>query len=409
MESKAKTVSVNSHKDLTNTSQSAMNIISSSIKNNVRQYTMALALLSIWGIFTILTGGTFISFRNLSNLFLQSSTIAILAVGMVLVIVAGHIDLSVGSVAGLLGGIAGILMAKQNLGTLPTIIITLGIGLLIGIWQGYWVAYRQVPAFIVTLAGMMVFRGILIGITGGNTIGPMNDNFKLIGQGYLPKMSNLPFNDTSAIVGLIFILLFIIFDLKKRKTRQKYGFEVLPIHLQILKITGISILIALVLSIMVGYMGIPYAILLLIGIVVLFTFIATKTSFGRHIYAIGGNKEAARLSGINIKKTNMMIFVIMGLMSAVAGIVFTARLNAANAAAGNLFELDAIAAAIIGGTSTMGGEGTIVGAIIGALVMASLDNGMSLMNVDVTYQYIVKGLILLLAVWVDIETRKKAT
>lgn len=388
---------------------SVKDIFSNSIKNNIRQYTMVIALLSIWLIFTVLTGGTFITSRNLSNLFLQCATVAILAVGMVLVMVAGHIDLSVGSIAGFTGAIAAVLQVKMNFGAVPAIIVTLAVGLLIGIWQGYWIAYREVPAFIVTLAGMLIFRGGIIGVTGGNSIGPMKDSFKAIGQGYLPKLflSNASFNDTSAILGIIFIILFIIFDLRKRRSRIKYGFEVLPMPLQILRMLGISIVIALVLSIMVSYMGIPYAILLLMALVVLFSFIANKTTFGRHIYAIGGNKEAARLSGINIKQRTMALFIVMGTLTTIAGIVFTARLNAATTSAGNLFELDAIAAAVIGGTSTMGGEGTIFGAIIGALVMASLDNGMSLMNVDVTYQYIIKGLILLLAVWVDIATRKK--
>lgn len=389
-------------------SVSAKEVIVNSIKHNVRQYTMAIALLSIWAIFTVLTKGTFITFRNLSNLFFQSSTIAILAVGMVLVIVAGHIDLSVGNAVGFLGAIAGVLMAKKGMDTITTILIVLVAGLLIGLWQGYWIAYRGVPAFIVTLAGWLIFRGACIGVTGGNSIGPMNSSFKIIGQGYLPKLTNVSFNDTSAFVGLAFIILFIIFNLRKRKIRIRYGFSVLPVHLEIVKIVSVSIAIALILSIMIGYMGIPYAILLLMGIVGLFTFITTKTTFGRHIYAIGGNKEAARLSGIDIKKTNMMIFVLMGLLCSVASIVFTARLNAATASAGSMFEMDAIAAAIIGGTSTMGGEGTVIGAIIGALFMASLDNGMSLMNLDVTYQYMVKGLILLMAVWVDISTRRKS-
>lgn len=390
-------------------SDSIKEIISSAIKHNIRQFTMVIALLSIWAILTILTKGTFISFRNLSNLFLQSATIAILAVGMVLIIVVGHIDLSVGANVGLLGAIAGVLMTKKGFDTLTTILIVLVVGLLIGVWQGYWVAYRGVPGFIVTLAGMMSFRGLCLGVTGGASVGPMNLSFRIIGQGYLPKFTNLPFNDSSAVLGIIFIIMFIIFDFKKRNNRLKYGFKVLPLHIQIAKVLLFSIAIALVLSIMVGYMGIPYAILLLMGIVWLFNFIATKTTFGRHMYAIGGNKEAARLSGINIKKTYMTVFVLMGILCSIAGIVFTARLNAATAAAGTNMELDAIASAIIGGTSTMGGEGTIIGAIIGALVMSSLDNGMSLMNLDVTYQYVVKGLVLLLAVWVDIATRKKGS
>ncbi|VBB06900.1 abc transporter permease [Lucifera butyrica] len=394
----------------TNNTPSIKKILVSSLKQNIRQYTMLIALIGIWVFFGIISDGIFVSARNLSNLFLQAVTIAILATSMVLVMVAGHIDLSVGSLAGFLGAVAAVLMVKVGLGTIPTIILTMLVGLIVGIWHGYWVAYRGVPAFIVTLASMMGFKGAIIGVTKGATIAPMLPAFKAIGQGYLPKLflPHASFNDTSAIISVIFILLFIIFDWRKRQSRIKYGFTVLPLSLQLIRMVVICIAMAAVLSIMVTYMGIPYAILLLIGLVVLFSFITEKTTFGRYVYAIGGNKEAARLSGINIRKTNMTIFMIMGVMTAIAGMVFTARLNAATTAAGNLFELDAIAAAIIGGTSTMGGEGTVVGAIIGALVTSSLDNGMSLMDWDITYQYIVKGLVLLLAVWVDIATRKKS-
>lgn len=391
-----------------NSTSSIKEILKNTVKNNIRQYTMVIALLSIWIIFQFLTKGIFISPRNLSNLFLQSASIAILACGMVLVLVAGHIDLSVGSVVGFTGAICAVLMAKQHFGTIPTILIALGVGVLIGIWQGFWVAFRQVPAFIVTLAGLLMFRGGVLGVTGGNTVAPMNDSFKAIGQGYLPKLTELPFHDTTALIGLVFMVAYVIFEINKRQSRLKYGFEVLPMKLQIAKIIGGLIVIGLVMSIMVSYMGIPYAVLLLIAIILIFTVIAEKTTFGRYVYAIGGNKEAARLSGINIRRVNMLVFILMSVLATVSGIVYTARLNAATGSAGMNMELDAIASAVIGGTSTLGGEGTIVGCIIGALVMASLDNGMSLMNLGVTWQYIVKGLILLLAVWVDIATRKTA-
>jgi len=418
--------------------------IQKSIKENIRQSTMIIALLAIWLIFTFLTNFIFISPRNLSNLFLQSNTIAILACGMTLVLVAGHLDLSVGSVAGFIGAIAAVLQVKLNMPTIPTILLAMIVGGMVGVWHGYWVAHKQIPAFIVTLASMIAFRGAILGITGGQTIGPMKDSFKAIGQDYLPSFlyritpkldqfgnaikdsygdvvtgwvsifggkfyetNQPPFNDISLIFALIFIALFIFFQIKKRQSRIKYGFKVLPLNFEILKIVLLSVVIALFFSIMIFDKGIPYAILLVIGLTLLFSFISNNTPFGRHLYAIGGNAEAAKLSGINIKQRLMSLFVIMGVMTAIAGVVFTSRLNAATTSAGQNFELDAIAAAIIGG-STMGGVGTIFGSIIGALVMASLDNGMSLMNLDVTYQYIIKGLILLLAVWADIATRKKA-
>ncbi len=401
------TIAKNNQNALGNT-KSIREILAGTLKGNMRQYTMILALLVIWGFFTIVTDGIFISSRNLSNLFLQCAATAIAACGMVLVMVAGHIDLSVGSFVGLTGAIAAQLMVKGHMGTIETIAITVGIGLLLGLFQGFWVAYGKVPAFIVTLAGLLAFRGGVIAITGGNSIAPMNDTFKAIGQGYLPKINQgLPFSDTSALIGVVFIICYLIFEIKKRRSRIKYGFEVLPMSLQIAKMVGFSLLIALVIGIMASYMGIPYAILLLIAIIVIFTIIAEKSTFGRHVYAIGGNKEAARLSGININKVNLGIFVLMGLLSTIAGIVYTARLNAATGSAGTNMELDAIASAVIGGTSTLGGAGTIAGCIIGALVMGSLDNGMSLMNANVSAQYIVKGLILLLAVWFDIKFSKR--
>ncbi len=393
-------------------------IVVRSFKQNIRQYTMIIALLTIWVTFTLLTEHIFITPRNLSNLFVQTATTAILAIGMVLIIVAGHIDLSVGSTMGFCGAMGAIFLIK--LGWSPTLSIgaTLIIGLLIGAWHGYWVAYRHVPAFIVTLASMLGFRGAIIGITGGQTLGlEMADNtatadaFKAIGQGYLPTFlasAEGALHDTSLYFTLAVMVLFVYFDVKKRKARIQYGFPVLPLYLQLLRLIAVCAVIGLAFSIMIFYMGIPYCIVLTLVLTVIFSFLANNTTFGRHVYAMGGNADAAKLSGINIARKTMMIFMLMGVLTAIAGVVFTARLNAATTSAGQNAELDAIASAVIGGTSLMGGEGTILGAIIGALVMTSLDNGMSLMNMDITYQYIIKGLILLLAVWVDIATRKKS-
>jgi D-xylose transport system permease protein len=385
---------------------------------NLKQYAMIIALLGIWAIFTYLTQGIFISPRNISNLMVQNSYIAILAVGMVLVIVAGHIDLSVGSVAGFCGAVAAYVQCFWHWGTLPAILAALGVGLLVGIWQGYWIAFKGVPAFIVTLAGWGMFRGMVILVTGGQTIAPLHDSFTAIGVGYIPqlfligKVGNLegqvPFHDLTLMIALAAVVIFIMLELRNRSRRKGYGFEVLSIPMQAAKIVFLSAMILVFFYFMVMYRGIPWAIVVVAILVLLFNFISTKTVFGRRVYAIGGNKEAARLSGINIKALNMAIFVAMGVLSAISGIVFTARLNSATASAGNLFELDAIAAAIIGGTSTLGGEGTIIGAIIGALVMGSLNNGMQLLNIQTQYQMIIKGLILLLAVWFDISSRKTA-
>jgi D-xylose transport system permease protein len=379
------------------------------IKNNMRQYTMIAALLAIWIIFSILTNGLFISPRNLSNLFLQMCTIGLLTGGMLLVMVAGHIDLSVGSVCGSLGAVVAYCMARQGFNPVFAIFITLICGLAVGCWHGFWIAYRGVPAFIVTLASQIAFKGITLAVTQGKTIGEFKPGFKAIGQGYIPELfpSGEGYHSTTILLCAVALVVFIVSEIHTRKKRIRNGFTVLRLSLEILKILIVSIAIAGVGFILASYRGIPYAIMLLMAVVAVFTVLTTRTPFGRHVYAIGGNAEAAKLSGVNIKKTLMIIFVLMGFLCSVASVVFTARLNAATPAAGNLFELDTIAACIIGGTSTTGGIGTVFGAIIGALVMSSLDNGMSLMNLPIMIQYMIKGIILLLAVWVDIANRKK--
>lgn len=389
---------------------SSLSILKRTLKTNIKQYTMFIALIALGIIFTFLTDGTFLTPRNLSNLLLQTATIAILACGMVLVIIEGHIDLSVGSVAGFTGAIAALLQVKYGWGTAGALTVAVAVGFLVGLWQGYWIAYQDIPAFIVTLAGMLIFRGGVIGVTNGETIAPLKSGFKAIGQGYIPGIISRGqnFNDTTLILGLIVIIAFVIYELRNRKIRvTKYNFKVLPWSLEILKIVTICVLIGLCFSVMIFYRGMPYCILLLLALILIFSFIANKTQFGRYIYAIGGNREAARLSGINTRKVILWIFILMGTLSAVSGIVFTARLDSATASAGNLFELDAIASCFIGGASAMGGEGTVIGSIIGSLVMATINNGMSLMNVHIKYQYIVKGLILLFAVWADIISKKK--
>jgi len=374
--------------------------IKEGFRRNIRQYTMIIALVLIWLIFSATTGGVFISPRNISNLFLQTVTVGIVACGMTLVIVTNNIDLSVGAVAGFTGAIAAVLQVKYGWNAGTAMLAAMGAGLLIGAWHGFWVAYRKVPAFIVTLASMLAFRGMILGVTGGATVSPLSDSLKAIGTSYLSQ-------NTSIAVAALAIAAFVFFRIRQRKQRVAYGLPVDGIDLETIKIAGLAVVIAAVFAIMVFNQGIPYAVMLLILIALGFSFLAGSTVFGRRLYAIGGNTEAARLSGINVEKNLMGLFMIFGVLTAVAGVVMTARLNAATTSAGVNMELDAIAATVIGGTSLLGGEGTIVGAVIGALIMSSLDNGMSLMNLDITYQYVVKGLILLIAVWVDIATRKK--
>lgn len=368
-------------------------------KMDVRAYTMVGALILIWALFGILDP-TFLTSRNLSNLFTQMSVTSILAIGMVLVIVAGHIDLSVGSIVGLTGGIAAIFSNWLELPAYVVILVTLAAGLVLGLVQGWLVAYKMIPAFIVTLGGMLVFRGILMGVTKSTTI-PVSDSFiEMLGNAYFASAFGI-------ILGLIAVAFILWSTFRKRRSRQKYGFEVSPIGVDIIKAVVLSLLVIAFVLVMNAYKGIPFPIIFVIVLAVIFFFLSTKTTFGRHIYALGGNPEAARLSGINIRFKTMMIFMLSGLLASIASIVLTSRLASATITAGNMAEMDAIAACVIGGTSLMGGAGTVVGALIGALVMTSLDNGMSLMGMESFWQYVVKGSILVFAVWLDISNRRK--
>lgn len=367
---------------------------------NLKLYTMIIALIGIWIIFAIATKGDFLTSRNMSNLFRQMVSTAVLAVGMVFVIIAGQIDLSVGSLLGLTGGIAAIANVWFHFNGILSIIIALAVGLILGAWNGWWVAYKNVPSFIVTLAGMLVFRGILIGITNGYTIAPLSNDFQFIGQAYLTPVSGY-------LLGLIVLLVAAYTVYSQRKSKVKYGLEVSPFYLDISKIVVIAILVGLFVFTLNSYNGIPFSVLILAILAAIFTYIASKTVFGRRVYAIGGNVEAAKLSGINVKKITLILFAINGLLAAVSGVILTSTLNAGSTSAGQNAELDAIAACVIGGASLSGGIGSVIGAIIGALVMSSINNGMSLLNSAPFWQYVVKGLILLIAVYIDAASKNK--
>ncbi|WP_198524824.1 sugar ABC transporter permease [Paenibacillus phocaensis] len=368
-------------------------------KMDVRAYTMVGALVLIWVLFGLLDP-TFLTARNLSNLFTQMSVTSILAIGMVLVIVAGHIDLSVGSIVGLTGGLAAIFSNWLELPAIVVILGTLAAGAVLGLLQGWLVAYKMIPAFIVTLGGMLVFRGTLMGVTESMTI-PVSDKvLALLGNAYFAQGFGM-------ILGVLAIGLIVWSTLRKRRSRQKYGFEVSPFAVDVIKMAALSLLVVAFVMVMNAYKGIPFPIIFVIVLAAIFFFLSTKTTFGRHIYAIGGNLEAARLSGINIRRKTMFVFLLSGLLASIASIVLTSRLASATITAGNMAEMDAIAACVIGGTSLMGGAGTVLGALIGALVMTSLDNGMSLMGLESFWQYVVKGSILVFAVWLDISNRRK--
>ncbi len=371
-------------------------------KFNLQSYALILALVLIAVLFGVLTQGEFLSSRNLSNLFTQMTVISVLAIGMTFVIVAAHIDLSVGSLAGLTGGIAAILHVWFDLNTGIVVLVAVLVGALLGLWQGWWVAYRAVPAFIVTLGGMLIFRGILIGISKGQTISPLDESFKMIANSYLPYA----FGYALAFVG---IALLFFFTWRNRNKRRQMGLKLASPIVDYGKLVIYTTGILVITYMLNRYYGIPVPLLIVITLAGIFIFISTKTSFGRSIYAIGGNAEAAALSGINIKRKTLSVFVIMGALAGLAGVILTSRLNSATTSAGDMYELDAIAACVIGGTSLAGGRGNIVGSIIGALIMASIDNGMSMMNIDTFWQHIVKGLILILAVWLDIASKKKTS
>lgn len=369
-------------------------------KIDIQSYTLIIALVGIAVIFTILTGGEFLSSRNISNLFTQMSVIAILAIGMTLVIVAGHIDLSVGSIVGLTGGIAAMLQVWQGWSTPLVVLTAVVVGAVLGLWQGWWVAYRAVPAFIATLGGMLIFRGILIGLSDGQTVAGLNQGFKQIGNSYLPYM-------IAYIIVAIAVIVLIVTTVRNRQKRNEMGLLLVPASLDYGKVALYSVFIVVITYMLNRYLGVPTPFLIVVATALLFVFVTNKTAFGRRVYAMGGNPEAAALSGINIKRNTLSVFVIMGALAGLAGVLLTARLNAATVSAGNSYELDAIAACVIGGTSLMGGKGRIFGALIGALIMASIDNGMSMMNIGAYWQYIVKGLILILAVWIDMVSKNK--
>jgi putative multiple sugar transport system permease protein len=387
-----------------------MEFLKQMLKNNIRQFGMLIVLGFIIILFQILSQGVLLAPLNVTNLILQNSYILVLAVGMLLVIVAFHIDLSVGSIAAVISAASAIFIVSLKINFVLAIILSLILGALIGAWHGWWIAYIKIPAFIVTLGGMLIFRGITMATLNGMTIGPYPEGFQRISTGFIPDFFNgNGIHITTLLIGVIFSLFYIIYEINTRRTHKKYSFEVLPIGFLIAKIVLILAAINAFTYSLAAYKGIPNVLVLLFILIAVYTFITTKTVIGRHIYALGGNEKAAKLSGVKTQRIVFWVFVNMGVMSALSGIVFAARLNAATPKAGQGFELDAIAACFIGGASTAGGIGTIIGAIIGGLVMGVMNNGMSLMGVGIDWQQSIKGLVLLLAVAFDTFTKSKSS
>ncbi|AGA57078.1 ABC-type xylose transport system, permease component [Thermobacillus composti KWC4] len=379
------------------------------LKVNVREYGMYIALFVIMLIFSILTDGLFMSSRNISNLLDATGYIAVLAVGMTLVIVIRHIDLSVGYAAGFMGAIAAILLSQFGLPVYLTIPIILLIGIIAGLINGFLVASVGIPAFVATLAGMLIFRGALLRVTEKTgTINVRDDWFNAIGNGYVPAITQVGGLSLSALViGAVAIFLYILSEIRNRRNKIKYNFEVVSGSIFVLKLVFVSAIIAYITWILAGYNGISWTVVIMLLVVIAYHFLTNKTVLGRHIYAVGSNPEAAHLSGINVKKITYVVFGSMGMLSALSGILFTSRLQSASPTAGTLFELDAIAAAYVGGVSAAGGVGKVTGSIIGAIVMASLSSGMNLLGVGISYQYMIRGGVLALAVIFDVMTRKK--
>jgi putative multiple sugar transport system permease protein len=381
------------------------------LRQNVREYGMYIALLVIIVIFTITTKGVFFSSQNIVNLVNQTGYIAVLAVGMTLVIVIRHIDLSVGFLAGFLGAVAAIALSAWKMPVLAVIPMVLTFGIMAGLLTGFLVSQMKIPSFVATLAGWLGFRGaLLLATMSTGTINITDPTFNALGNGFIPDIPGIGFlpevHKLTLVVGALAIVVFIFSSINDRKKKQAYNFEVLSPALFQLKLAFISIIVGVVTWKLAGYKGLSWTAAIVLLVTMIYHFITTQTVLGRHIYAVGGNPEAAELSGINVKRLTYVVFGSMGMLTALSGILFASRLQSATTTAGNLFELDAIAATYVGGVSAAGGVGKVVGSIIGAFVMMSLTSGMNLMQIDISYQYIVRALVLVAAVIFDVATRR---
>ena len=385
-----------------------MSNVASILRGNVRQYGMIIALAAIVILFQFTTDGVLLKPLNVSNLVVQNAHILILAIGMVIVIVARHIDLSVGSVAAFVGAVCAILMTKHDVPWFLAVILCLALGALIGAWHGFWVAYVGIPAFIVTLASMLLFRGLTLVVLQGATVGSLPEGFKKIGNGFLLEVGpDTGLHNLTMALGVLVVAVLVLLDFRKRQASKRYNFEVLPFPLFALKQVVLGAVIMEFSYLLADARGLPIVGLILFALIGIYTFIMSRTVFGRHVYAIGGNVDAATMSGVNTKRVDFLVMTNMGLLAGLAGLVTTARLTAANPKAGVNFELDAIAAAFIGGAAVTGGVGTVIGAIIGGLVMGVLNNGMSLNGVSIDWQQAIKGLVLLGAVAFDVWNKKR--
>ena len=389
-----------------------MDIIKNAFKKNIREYAMLIALVVITVFFQIATNGILLVPMNVTNLILQNGYVFILAIGMILTILTGgNIDLSVGSLCALIGAIVGTLIITMKVNMVLAIVIGLLLAVLIGMWQGFWIAYIRIPSFIVTLAGMLLFRGLTVTMLKGATLAPFPEEFQAVSSGFIPDVFNgfgTSLNFTAIFVGIIISAFYAIMKIKQRAKWQKKDLVTTSLTLFVTQIIAILFVINLFFYWLAAYKGIPIALVIIAVLILVYSIFTTRTVPGRYLYAMGGNEKAAKLSGINTNKVLFLSYVNMAVLSAVAGMMFASRINSASPQAGLNFELDAIGACFIGGASAYGGVGTVTGTIVGALVMGVLNNGMSILGVGSDWQMSIKGLVLLSAVAFDVLSKKKS-
>ncbi|MET8331159.1 multiple monosaccharide ABC transporter permease [Streptomyces sp. NPDC005181] len=378
-------------------------------RRNMRQYGMLIALGLIVVLFEIWTDGVLLKPNNVTNLVLQNSYILVLAIGMMIVIIAGHIDLSVGSLAAFVSAACAVMMVEQDVPWVLALVLALVVGAVAGAWQGFWIAYVGIPSFIVTLAGMLLFRGGTQILLGSRSLGPFPEGFQKISTGYLPEVGpHTNYHNLTLLMGLALLAFALTQEVRDRRRQQRYALDVLPRNLFLAKCVAMGAAVLAFTMTLASYRGVPVVLLLLAVLLMGFGYVMRNAIVGRHVYALGGNRAAAKLSGVKDQRVTFLVFVNMGVLAALAGIVYAARLNAGVPQAGTNFELEAIAAAFIGGASMSGGVGTVFGAIIGGLVLGVLNNGMSLVGIGTDYQQVIKGFVLLAAVGFDVYNKRKA-
>jgi putative multiple sugar transport system permease protein len=379
------------------------------LTRNLRTSGIYIAFVAIVALFAILTDGVSLSPNNITNIVLQYSYILVLAIGMVLVIIAGHIDLSVGSVVALTGAVSAVLVIKHGMPWWVGMLAAIAVGLAVGAWHGFWVAYVGIPAFIVTLAGMLLFRGLTLQVLDNISLSPFPSEYSKVASGFLNGLlGGNGYDAFTLLIGAVGVAGYAVSGFRTRVARIKYAQPVESFPLFVARVVLVGAVVMAFAWQLAHARGLPIVLIILAVLVIAYGVISKRTVFGRQIYAIGGNLAAAQLSGVKVKVVNFWIFVNMGFLSAVAGIIYSSRSNGAQPAAGNMFELDAIAAAFIGGAAVTGGVGTVIGAMVGGLIMATMSNGMQLMGVDQSIQSVVKGLVLLLAVAFDVYNKRRA-